>query len=246
MTSRAQFISVIALSVAVSAVSLWSLLQREPSHDGRSLSQWLEDFDFGAAHRCAEAAEAMDEIGTNAIPRLLSLMNARDTPLDRAMEEITESHPSVVLDWDTAFDAHWRALRGFEALGARAATAIPALEGRLNDGDNPQFIAFALAHIGIESLPALQRAATNHNHRVRSSAVAALGALGPEARPALGALVASLSDANASVRRCAAVALGQISDGQLNVLSSLGQARHDLDAGVRDAAAAALDALTTH
>ena len=240
MSPRAQIAASVSLAIAISAVSIHSLLQREPSYDGRTLSQWLEDFDLGAANRCERAADAIDEIGTNAIPRLLSLLGAKDTPLDEAMAEINDTQSIMAIDWDTAFDSHWRALRGFEALGDKAVAAIPTLATALERGENPAFVSFALASIGVEALPSLQSASTNQNHGVRMSSIAALGILGAEARPAIATLIACLTDANATVRRCAADALGRIGSEARDAVPSLEKAREDIDSGVRAAAALAL------
>ncbi len=240
MAPRVQFASAVVLAVAISAVSVWSLLQREPTHDGRTLSGWLEDLESGASNRCEEAAQAIDKIGTNGIPRLLSLLESQDNPLDIAMEAITESQSAVSIEWETAFDEHWRALRGFEALGGRAVSAIPALAARLESGENPEFVSFALANIGIEALPFLQRATTNENDGVRRSSIAALGFLGEKAGPAIATLIDSLTDANAAVRRCAADALGRMGAAATDAIPSLKQAREDIDGGVRKAAEIAL------
>ncbi len=204
------------------------------------MSDWLEDLETGASSRCEEAAHAIDTIGTNAIPRLLSLLESEDTPLDLAMEEITESQSAVKIDWETAFDEHWRALRGFEALGSRAVSAIPALAARLERGENPEFVSFALANIGGEALPFLQRATTNANDGVRRSSIAALGFLGGEAGPAIATLIGCLKDANAAVRRCAADALGRLGAVATEAIPSLKQAREDIDESVRTAATVAL------
>lgn len=240
MDSRTQLTLYVALGVAVSAVSIHSLSQREPSHDGRGLTAWLGDFDEGTSEAYQRASDAIDGMGTNTLSRLLSLLQSKDTPLDRAMDRMADSQSMVEFDWETAFDRHWQALRGFEALGGEAKPAIPELAQRLERGENPEFVSFALARIGIDSLPVLKAATTNENAWVRRASTAALGILGKDAQDAIPALVDRLKDANAFVRRNAAETLGRIGDTAREAIPALKDASTDGDGSVSRAAEDAL------
>ena len=240
MDSRIQVGLYIALSVAVSAVSIHSLSQIEPNHGGRNLTSWLGDFDEGTSETYERAAEAIDSMGTNTIPRLLSLLQSKDSPLDQAMDGMVESQSMLQFDWESAFDRHWQALRGFEALGGVASPAIPELAERLERGENPEFVSFALARIGVDSLPVLQRATTNGNPWVRRASTAALGLLGHDAQDAIPALIDRLRDANAFVRRNAADTLGRIGIRAREAIPALKDASADGDWSVSRAALAAL------
>jgi len=244
MESRFQLVYGVALSAAVSAVSLYTLMQGEPGHDGRTLGDWLDDFDNGASRTYERATAAVDQMGTNTLPELLSLLTSRDSAFDRAMSDMAESQSAMNLDWETAFDRHWKALRGFQALGDNASPAIPELAARLERAENPEFISFALASIGIESLPSLQRCATNANSLVRRSSTAALGLLGISAEEAVPTLIERLRDVNASVRQTAANALGQIGKQASKAIPALKTATEDSDFRVAQAAFAALSAIT--
>lgn len=241
MDSRIQVGLYVALGVAVSAMSIHSLSQREPSHDGRDLTSWLGDFDDGASETFRRATEAVEGMGTNTLPRLLSLLQSSDSPLDRAMNTMADSQSLVQFDLETAFDRHWRALRGFEALGGDASPAIPELAQRLERGENPEFISFALARIGVNSLPVLQRATTNENAWVRRASTAALGVLGKDAQEAIPALIDRLNDVNALVRRNAADTLGCIGHKAREAIPALKDASADGDWSVSRAAEAALN-----
>ena len=244
MGSRVQLSFGIALSVAVSAASIHSLLQRAPEHEGRGLGEWLDDFDKGASASYERATAAVDRMGTNTLPRLLSLLGSRDSAFDRAMNDMAESQSVMDMNWEMAFDRHWKALRGFQALGNDASPAIPELAARLERAENPEFISFALAGIGIEALPSLQKCATNANAIVRKSSTAALGLLGITAEEAIPALIQRLQDVNAAVRQAAADSLGRIGKQAAKALPALNAATMDNDSGVSQAARAALTAIT--
>ena len=135
-------------------------------------------------------------------------------------------------------------MRGFEALGGEAKPAIPELAQRLERGENPEFVSFALARIGIDSLPVLKAATTNENDWVRRASTAALGILGKDAQDAIPALVVRLKDANAFVRRNAADTLGRIGDAAKEAIPALKVASADGDWSVSRAAEAALEKIT--
>ncbi len=240
METRAQLGLYVVLATAVSVVSIQSLSQSEPSHAGRGLTAWLDDFDRGAECTYARATEAIGKIGTNALPRLLSLLQAEDSAFDRAMDNLAGPRAPFQFDWQSSFDRHWQALRGFEALGSEAAPAIPELTARLERGENPEFVSYALAGIGIDSLPSLQSGSTNRNVWVRRAATAALGLLGADAVTAVPALIERLSDANAEVRRNAAESLGKIGQAATEAIPALTTASSDGDFSVCQAALLAL------
>jgi HEAT repeat protein len=76
---------------------------------------------------------------------------------------------------------------------------------------------------------------------VRRLAALALGDIGPEARPAVHALVEALRDGSKGVRRRAAVALAEV--GNAAAAPALREALGDATEGVRRAAAGALEVI---
>src|SRR5690349_2274165 len=71
-------------------VALYQGRSREPRYQNRTLSQWLEVYqrasvrtmsDTNAPAMLANSAEAVKQIGTNAIPVLLKMIRAHDSSL---------------------------------------------------------------------------------------------------------------------------------------------------------------------
>ena len=103
-----------------------------------------------------------------------------------------------------------RAAENLARLGAEAKFAILPLRQRLRDAD-PQVrcrAATALGEIGSAAVEELIHALALPDRNVRREAVWALGKIGPEALPAVGALARALSHRDATVRKGAARALG--------------------------------------
>jgi len=69
-----------------------------------------------------------------------------------------------------------------------------------------------LAKLGLVAVPVLWAALRDDNPDVRVAAAAALGQMGPSARPAAPALRAALDDEDGAVRRAAAAALADLRD----------------------------------
>src|SRR5436190_1463475 len=89
---RLLFLAVIVL--AAGGLAAWFLLPNEPTYHGRTLSAWLEDYSNPLMHvrsvreispafytlKMEGARKAVLAIGTNAIPTLLKLTQATDSP----------------------------------------------------------------------------------------------------------------------------------------------------------------------
>jgi RNA polymerase sigma factor (sigma-70 family) len=123
----------------------------EPSYQGRKLSEWLVDVDYGQPPQTrAKAAEAIRIMGTKTLPFLLACFSD-DKSEDKSMRQAT-----------------W----GFDALGPIAKSAIPKLESRMEK--YPGYVPSALAGIGRDALPELLNALTNENFFVRDNTAAAI------------------------------------------------------------------------
>lgn len=163
----------------------------EPEYQGQTLSYWMEHwysgYQGGQPAVNPQAVEAVQHIGTNALPFFIQWL---DTPY-RSL---------------THTDYQARALHGFEVLGPAAKPAIPDLIGMI--GRNANYPALALAAIGKDAVPALidvlvtnQAADSYGNWRrgvppglIRANAIEALSYLGTSAEAALPVLTACLPD----------------------------------------------------
>ena len=127
--------------------------------------------------------------------------------------------------------------------GPEARQAIPALVATFRDQEATflhPLAAVALARIGPDAVPALQKALRDDGETVRGGSALALGLIGESARPAAVALARALEDRSAVVRFAAAQALGRIGPSARSALPALRKALSDGDSAVRVEAAHAL------
>jgi RNA polymerase sigma factor (sigma-70 family) len=135
---------------------------KEPSYQGRLLSEWLADVDFGQPpdQKRAKAAEAIRKMGAKTLPFLLAdLGDARYKRYSRKQDKRTSDRNS---------QATW----AFDALGSIGKPAIPELTRILEQ--NPGYVPGALAGIGRDALPELLKALTNADFFVRDNTAAYL------------------------------------------------------------------------
>ncbi len=225
----------------VAAVALVLSRDREAEYKGRTLTEWLlvyspQGFDaprsYVPGRRAAErreAAEAVREIGTNALPWLVkwvryeghdSLMNRlRATAYVKLPGSVTDS---FILRWlltDRAGRQANSAVAGFEILGAQASPAVPDLARVLQHPRVPWTTARAmicLAAIGADGLPPLLATVTNQAKPgwVRADATRYIAYIASHmktnANPVVPVLVQCLEDRDQKVAQQAAIALGEL------------------------------------
>ena len=76
--NRRKLIAVVLLAFAALVVCVLVFQNREPAWQGRTLSAWLRDFDADRPETRASAADAIRQIGTNALPLILQRLQHRD------------------------------------------------------------------------------------------------------------------------------------------------------------------------
>lgn len=156
--------------------NLLSLAQAadEPSYGGRTLTQWLEDgieknpF-LSRDYLPAESKCAIKSIGTNAIPTLISMIEAHNSPFNQ----------------NRAFLEHNRAMLGFDTLGNMALGAAPTLAILTRDKDEcVRYAALeSLLHVSTNKkllIPILVTACHDNNKRIQFLAGSALHFMSPE------------------------------------------------------------------
>lgn len=203
MKRRCAILIVVSLGLVL-AGSIWALPQPpEPAYRGQSLTYWLEHYFSPPANSSGgisilipnpAAVEAIRQIGTNAIPTLLRMAEAHDSPL--------------------AWEQNRQATLGFRGLGAAASNAVPALikifEAKPSRWSQEE-AANALAGIGPTArgaVPALCSALASANSSDRIACVLALGRIHAEPGQAVPVLIKSLNDPHPGVRQLATEALG--------------------------------------
>src|SRR5690349_14371069 len=162
------------------------LSHREPSYDGRRLSDLARQFGANqwSTNRAAakEAEVAIQHIGTNAIPFLLEFMQKRDSALKARVRKIIPRkwHEKLHLQ-ERAGDIRRVGAHGIAALGTNAAPALPALiqiATNHPDRDGRYIAVFAIRTLGPASEPAvpfLIQCLTNSFNEIRDDAALGLG-----------------------------------------------------------------------
>lgn len=223
---------------------------REPVYQGKPLSRWLIDlrpFQFlveedpniakTKAKARQDAANAIRQIGTNALPSLLRMFEARDSRLHAFFVRWAKLFSIRLTSYP---ERRERAISGLAILGTNASPAIPMLTRFLDDPGLAQNAIIALQRIGEKAIPALIAGVTNGNANTRAQAALTLGYFGPAARNAVGPLKTCLHDSDAEVRKIALQSLSQIIGQADETVAAAISALEDSDPEVRAAAGSLL------
>lgn len=175
-------IAILALSL-VGALAWQTLHFGEPRYQGKRLSAWLADLDLQSANSPEKALQAVRAIGTNGFPVLLRMVSARDSFWKRQLLAINERQSVMTMRLSRAGVCRHRAVQGYGALGAAAKGAVASLINVLESEKSTE---------------------------VRMDLVAALAAIGPEARPAVPVLLKMVNDPNPQLRKRVLFALADI------------------------------------
>ena len=157
---------------AIGVVSIVVLLLawgREPRYQGRTLSEWLSEFNRIPPDRPAtEAVEAIQAIGDKALPFLLSSIWATEPQhYWRVRIWINKTFQKSYRSRIDLCAPSWRAL---SILGPRAVPAIPEIVKHAAGGPFKGRAIIALAVLGTNSTPALIGLCGHSNEGVRVSA----------------------------------------------------------------------------
>jgi hypothetical protein len=216
---------------------LWKLNRDSPAtYKGRSLDYWLKHDDD------RELREAVQAIGTNALPRLLELLQADtdslpDRVLEYAFETGIEWNVQITLPIESAYTKWGKAHKGFAALGVIALPAVPGLSNQLVRGESPIPVAGALYAIGPGGFPALTAASVSPDKYVRYAVAGAAwdeNLQNPLQNPELIRVLAKLmQDFEPLVRLGAAGSLGAATSYPELALPALYSGLSDTSAAVR-------------
>jgi hypothetical protein len=181
-----------ALLVAgvVAILGLWPG-ESEPRYHGKKLSWWLARYETAVYVRSDsqdsaffEAREAVLQIGTNAIPKLLEWMPGSRQPLrtveavrSRLLPFLSTCRVLGFLEFYSAPDRHTLAIYGFSILRERASQVVPGLNQLLNDPNAVHDVIPCLASMGKPGLDQLLIALGNTNQMERPYIAALLGQL---------------------------------------------------------------------
>jgi hypothetical protein len=187
MTKRVLAATLILVLVLLLGLALLS--QREPRYQGKSLTEWSQQYGsnhWGVANREAgmQAESAIREIGTNGIPFLLNLIRTRDFAVKKRLRAfVPQAWQTHVGLRDNSEKIRRTGAHGLAALGTNAGAAVPDL------------IDVATHHPESDG---------------RYTAVFALRTLGSAAEPAIPLFIQCLTNKVATIRDEAAVGLGTV------------------------------------
>jgi HEAT repeat protein len=190
-----------------------------------------------------QARAAVRAMGTNAVPALLLMLEAKESFLDKRFMELNEKQSIVEFPVRPAERDRVRAAEGLAWLGPAAKPAVPALSNALHDPDTFRPAVYALAHIGAEAKMPLSMALTNDDWLLRKHALNCLGVPGAHRDTALPLILSTRTNADPPTRalatRCLAV-------GGTNAIPLLMDALGDRATSVRVAAIGALAGLRSN
>lgn len=177
----------LASVLATVGLTVWLTHEREPTYNGKTLSEWVEGYYKASwdpltrrpTRQDHEAAEAIRAFGTNALPRLLEwtafdldFSSPRGAIAVRLYDSWLGTHNRSIARWINCEREYARARDAavaFGALGTNAIPAIPELERRARQNYRSAYTAIdALGHIGEAAMPTLLAwlANTSGPHRV--------------------------------------------------------------------------------
>jgi len=219
--AKRKILILLACCLAALAAAFFWMHQsdKEPSYEGKSLSEWIAR--AGLAPDDVEVTNAVvtvTHIGTNAIPCLLHWIRF-ETP--RWYRNLDNFVPDPILGRiGNSLVFHYAkseaAVMAFSILQTNAAAAIPELTRLMNDTNKPMAAkqaARALASLGKDALPHLLQALTNATPDQLDYLLPAIGSmsyLGTNAAPAIPLIVQIANRTNSNVFGSAIDALGRL------------------------------------
>ena len=132
---------------------------------------WLKGFDAnqGSAEYAA-AQSAVAQIGTNALPTLISYLRRKDPPFHRQVINLKAKLHLLHGEVDYAVFWHRRAAQACGALGQAAEPAFPALTEAMNDPGAAPDVGNGLSRMMPRSVPVLTNILATGNVRARCRA----------------------------------------------------------------------------
>jgi HEAT repeat protein len=211
MRSPARILLAMAGLVAVVAFALIVSREREPVYQGRSLTDWLDQI-APPTKESPQAAEAVRQMGTNALPFLLSRLRAQDSPVKRFVLNLSNKQSLFPLHFRDTEVERERAFEAFRALGATAKPAVPSLKPLLKDGSRHirslvTFIFGGMGPAAAEAVPELIAALDVPDVPARVRAMIALTQIHEKPELTIPAFIARLGDPDLGVREMAAIGL---------------------------------------
>jgi HEAT repeat protein len=163
----------------------WRAVPRVPRHAGKTLYQWIEEYDqntqrlYGgkvedldrSEQVLADAQQAIRQIGTNAVPFLIADLRTEFTLKNKAILWVNRP-PLFKIPSKTAVERWSRALHGLEVLGPIAKPCLPELVTLATN--NVGYGPLALLAVGPDALPAATNLLVRLQHGLTQNLIAGL------------------------------------------------------------------------
>ena len=196
LMSKSRITILAAVIILVGLVVWWSKAIEEPVYQGKTLSEWLDKFDYDSnfVHTNGlrlpayyQDVTAIQALGTNALPVLIEDLRRHDSAFKKLVQtwarKLYGSYPvanrRTVHFFRRDFEQRRIALELLQHMGKRTSPYVPELTRMTQDSD-PE---------------------------IADTAVKALGAIGTNAAPAVPALLARMTNSYGSYRNNAMLAI---------------------------------------
>ena len=236
---RFRTIALVVTAALLSVGLFLALRPREPTYEERRLTEWLGDFSLSQkqdteepAERAKHAGEAVRHIGTNCLPLLLKMLQARDSAVKTKLVDWAARQSLIQFNFTSAGDIRDQALTAYAMLGPVARPAIPELTLLLHQERTARDAGCALARIGPEAITPLASALTNQVQEVRLAGIRSLIFYNLPGRQVVPILIQSLQHPDPGVRQQAAAALSRWADQSELIVPALIAALPDRDPAV--------------
>ena len=223
----------IPLGIGFLVVAGWLTLrgEREPSYAGRSLSEWIQQYqrldDLESPVEAQETKAAILRLGTDNLPRLVDLMAYDPAPQRRRVVAVGRVLPGPIrrssllkpLISDPQEISAYTATRALQILGPVARPALPELTRLMNDTNSSIVSRRALSVVstmGEQATFPLLDILRNRQHPNRLFVMDYLANLGTNARALVPSLVDLLEDPEPAMRIRASNALFNLNPALLN------------------------------
>jgi hypothetical protein len=205
-----------AVAIAAGFVLFSPRGPKEPIYEGKKLSYYIQEArgiaDLGskslAVQRQNAGRNAINSIGTNAVPWLMSEFTGSEPKWRSAFNRWVSAHSSIGFRFRDRQDRLMNAAFGLAFLGTNAAAALPTLAAYLGDGQSGYWASIAIGGAGEMALPYLLPALTSTSRTERRSAGNGLGSAVHQSDAAIPVVVQLTQHSNLQVRLIALMALG--------------------------------------
>ena len=186
----------------------------EPEYHGKSLTEWAAALETNPVAAQGAFRNAVADADTNAIPVLLKLLQAHDSPLETRVFALARRQHWFHVQHTDAVILNNAGILGFFELKWRGLPAVPDLiriyERRISP-DSQMDIALAFSYIGPDArpaIPALLRETGNSNDNIRETAFGALAEIHENPELLVPLFIKGLRDASPDIDYYSARGLG--------------------------------------